>query len=173
MFRRRQSKTEKSDSARQINRRDLLQGKIWKLLRPPGGFAPLVRYLHGTDGSPADDQASANPGQQSIQGIVVEPVAPTKLSPADQAPPIPVFRPPGAITEHLFLAGCTRCNDCADACPHEAIRKAPPRLGAIAGTPTIQADTAACLMCEDYPCIAACEPGVLVDSIPKVIGTAS
>ena len=33
-------------------------------------------------------------------------------------------------------------------------------------------DQQPCLMCEDFPCITACEPGVLTHRIPKVMGTA-
>ncbi|QDT67481.1 quinol dehydrogenase periplasmic component [Planctomycetes bacterium MalM25] len=92
-----------------------------------------------------------------------------------RSPPrtIPVFRPPGAIEEAEFLAGCTRCGDCITACPYDAIHNAPERLGErVAATPIIEADTQACLMCEDFPCIASCEPGVLTDRIPPVMGTA-
>lgn len=85
---------------------------------------------------------------------------------------IPVLRPPGAIDEESFLAGCTRCQDCGKACPHDAIRLAPERLREAAGTPIIDADRAACLMCADFPCIAACEPGVLTHDVAKMMGTA-
>ncbi|TWU37391.1 4Fe-4S dicluster domain-containing protein [Novipirellula artificiosorum] len=108
-----------------------------------------------------------------LHGISVEPVAATDAAlPKSRQRTIPVFRPPGAIAEETFLAGCTRCSDCIDACPHDAIRKAPDRLAAIAGTPVLEADTAACMMCDDFPCIAACKPGVLTQSIPAVMGTA-
>ncbi|MCA9139849.1 MAG: 4Fe-4S dicluster domain-containing protein [Planctomycetales bacterium] len=127
--------------------------------------------------SPAQPQRESVPHgrsdqQQSISGISIQPVS---VSPLPAKPPVksfPVFRPPGAVSEDQFLAGCTRCNDCADVCPHDAITKAPPRLGVIAGTPVINADTNACWMCDDFPCISACKPGVLVHSLPKIIGTA-
>lgn len=76
-------------------------------------------------------------------------------------PPIPILRPPGAVAEPAFLAGCTRCNDCATACPHQAITPAPPRLRGAAGTPMIDPHANPCLMCTDTPCITACEPRVL------------
>ncbi|MCA9264659.1 MAG: 4Fe-4S binding protein, partial [Planctomycetales bacterium] len=81
-------------------------------------------------------------------------------------------RPPGAIDEHSFLAGCTRCELCMEACPHQAIVHAPERLRAAAGTPMIDVDRQPCLMCADFPCIAACEPGVLTHQVPKMMGTA-
>lgn len=83
---------------------------------------------------------------------------------ATPAPPraaFPLLRPPGAIGESAFLAGCTRCGDCIRACPHQAIRLAPERLRSAAGTPIIDPAEQPCLMCPDTPCITACTPGVL------------
>lgn len=74
---------------------------------------------------------------------------------------IPVHRPPGAVDEASFLAGCTRCGDCLTACPHQAITLAPERLRAAAGTPMIAPAEAACQACPDTPCITACVPAVL------------
>lgn len=85
---------------------------------------------------------------------------------------IPLLRPPGAIEEHAFLAGCTRCGDCATACPHDAIHPAPPRFREAAGTPTFDPIGSPCLMCESMPCIAACEPGVLSHAAGVRMGTA-
>lgn len=159
-----------------INRRDLLQGKFWKLIRPSRPTSLVMRYprVPKVDSNDAtSNDATSNEAHPRVNhGISIEPVAPTDVGAPAPARLIPVFRPPGAIEESQFLAGCTRCNDCAEACPYDAIRRAPERLVAIAGTPTIEADTSACMMCQEFPCIAACEPGVLVSSIPKVMGTA-
>jgi ferredoxin-type protein NapG len=76
------------------------------------------------------------------------------------------------VAEEDFLAGCTRCGDCIQACPYQAIVKADMRLANVAGTPIIVADHMACQMCEDFPCIASCQPRVLRDSIPVMMGTA-
>lgn len=73
----------------------------------------------------------------------------------------PLLRPPGAVAEGAFLAGCTRCGDCVRACPHQAIILAPGRLRAAAGTPMIDPAQQPCLMCLDTPCITACAPQVL------------
>lgn len=156
----------------QINRRDLLRGKLWKLVGDPIRAPRVMRYpktLADIDPSP-----SPRPSEpvRSIGGISIDPVGATAFSATTRARDLPLFRPPGAVEESQFMAGCTRCGDCVTACPHDAIKNAPSRFGGAVGTPVIEADTAACVMCEDYPCITSCKPGVLVDSIPIRIGTA-
>ncbi len=147
------------------SRRDLIQGRFWRLIESDR-FAPLVTRLPNFQ---KPEPATKPP--RSIGGINIDPVPPTDLGNRPVSPIVPVHRPPGAIDEFQFLAGCTRCGDCITACPYDAVIKAPDRLGNLAGTPIIEADTSACMMCEDFPCIASCEPGVLVDSIPPIMGT--
>lgn len=86
--------------------------------------------------------------------------------------PFPVLRPPGAVEESAFLDGCTKCEACILACPHDAIIKAPARFRRAAETPMIDPLRQPCWMCEGYPCIDACEPGVLRHDVPKQMGTA-
>lgn len=85
---------------------------------------------------------------------------------------LPIHRPPGAVDEVSFLSGCTRCNECITACPVGAIVHAPARFREAAGTPMIDLHTAACVMCEDAPCIVACKPGVLNVNQPRNMGVA-
>lgn len=175
----------------QLTRRDLLQGKLWKLLgtrssagesiqsnRPPRSL--VMRYptsrqeVLGDDQRPDEAPPVSSP-ERSIHGISLSPVGPAEThayQPPSRAAAIPVFRPPGAIEESQFLAGCTRCNACAAACPHQAIVQAPNRLRGLQGTPILDPDSQPCLMCEDTPCISACEPGVLSNAAPKIMGTA-
>lgn len=96
---------------------------------------------------------------------------PAKASPKSEKL-LAILRPPGAVDERSFLAGCTKCNECATACPVGAIFSAPPRFGSAAGTPMIDPMQAPCVMCEDTPCIAACEPNVLQAELGLQMGTA-
>ncbi len=83
-----------------------------------------------------------------------------------------VHRPPHAVPESEFLAGCTRCADCIEACPPHAIFNAPDDFGLIAGSPIIDAEEQPCIMCEDVPCVHACEAGVLRLDAPLQMGLA-
>lgn len=141
-------------------------GRFWEVAQPDG-HQLVTRY------PTPDKDDHPTPTPRSLGGISIEPVATTALGTKPSARTIPVFRPPGAIEEAQFLVGCMRCGDCITACPYDAIHLAPERLGeSVAGTPIIEADTQACLMCEDFPCIASCEPGVLTNRVPPVMGTA-
>jgi ferredoxin-type protein NapG len=71
-------------------------------------------------------------------------------------------RPPGAISEVAFLAACTRCGACSDACPPKAIRVAPSSEGFAAGTPHLEVELQPCVACADMPCATSCPTGALV-----------
>lgn len=76
-------------------------------------------------------------------------------------------RPPGAVPEALFLAGCTQCMQCVEACPHNAIHTLKDSVGLGAGTPVMVPEARACHMCDGFPCAAACPEKVLeVPSAP-------
>lgn len=74
----------------------------------------------------------------------------------DRVARVRYVRPPGALPEPAFLAACTRCGACADVCPVHAIQKLPTSHGLAAGTPVLELDTTACIMCETMPCAQAC-----------------
>ena len=92
--------------------------------------------------------------------------------PSRSRPIIPILRPPGAIDEPAFLAECTRCDACLEACPHDAIIHAPVRMRNAARTPMIDPIRQPCWLCDDRPCINACEPGVLRHDLETLMGTA-
>jgi len=76
---------------------------------------------------------------------------------------VPVLRPPGAITEKAFLQACSRCDECINACPKDAIQRAPKKMGfLIHNTPYIDPMRNPCVMCTDLPCIPACPDGALL-----------
>ncbi len=124
----------------QVSRRELLSGKH---LREglAGLFAPM-RAMEQVVDATAEVERRAQAS-------------------APVPPPPPIIRPPGAVAEADFLAGCTRCGECISACPHRAILNAPQRYRAAAGTPMIDVFGQPCLMCADTPCISACTPNVL------------
>ncbi|HVP12588.1 MAG TPA: 4Fe-4S dicluster domain-containing protein [Phycisphaerae bacterium] len=71
-------------------------------------------------------------------------------------------RPPGAIPEKEFLETCYRCGTCADACPANAIvmmRDEPDDDGG--GTPNIDPNRQACVICEELICMRGCPSGAL------------
>ncbi len=121
----------------------------------------LATVLRSVSAPPAANEQALLSRRALFTGAFLRqpPTAPAARSRARQV--IPVLRPPGAVAEADFLAGCTRCGDCIRACPHQAIRLAPERLRSAAGTPFIDPIEQPCLMCADTPCITACTPAVL------------
>jgi ferredoxin-type protein NapG len=72
------------------------------------------------------------------------------------------IRPPYALNELEFLLLCTRCGKCTEACPHEVVFPLPSKYGPqVAGTPALDLLQKGCHLCEDWPCVHACEPGAL------------
>ncbi len=72
-----------------------------------------------------------------------------------------LLRPPGAIPEEAFLASCLRCGDCAEACPADAISLFLPGNTQSAGTPYIDANQSACVVCDGLQCTHVCRSGAL------------
>jgi len=137
-----------------LSRRDLLRGR-----------------LRGHPVQPGADGGAANAAATNAR---MEPVGPAAAPPGrvGRKFALPIHRPPGAVDELSFLAGCTRCNECIGACPVGAIVQAPSRFREAGGTPMIDAFASACVMCEDTPCITACKPGVLTRDQPMKMGVA-
>ncbi len=71
------------------------------------------------------------------------------------------LRPPGAVEESRFLETCQHCAACVNVCPAVAISLLDQTHGAAAGTPVIDADLAACVVCEGLKCTHACPSGAL------------
>jgi len=77
------------------------------------------------------------------------------------------LRPPGALPEVAFLAACTRCSECVEACPPHAIVKVSADGGLAAGTPYIDAPRQPCVACPDMPCAAVCPTEAL--TLPEAL----
>ncbi|VAX12016.1 hypothetical protein MNBD_GAMMA24-776 [hydrothermal vent metagenome] len=72
------------------------------------------------------------------------------------------IRPPFALDELDFLLACTRCKACTEACRYHVIFPLPARRGAqVVGTPVMNLLNQACHLCQDWPCVQACEAGAL------------
>jgi len=68
------------------------------------------------------------------------------------------IRPPFALAELDFLIKCTRCTACIEACPQDIIFPLSARLGVeVVSTPALDLSAGACLLCEGWPCVSACE----------------
>ena len=81
---------------------------------------------------------------------------------AERVAPRRHFRPPGALPEPAFLAACTRCGYCLEACPVDAVVAAPPSAGLAAATPVIFPETEPCIACDGMFCAQVCPTGALV-----------
>lgn len=71
-------------------------------------------------------------------------------------------RPPFSMDEVDFLNTCSRCMDCIDACPHQALFPLGVKSGLLrAGTPALDLCKRGCHLCQDWPCVMACKTGAL------------
>lgn len=66
---------------------------------------------------------------------------------------VPGKRPPWAVEEPLFIASCTRCDKCVQACPQQVLK-----IGS-GGFPEITFAESGCTLCGE--CAAVCRPQVL------------
>lgn len=69
------------------------------------------------------------------------------------------LRPPGAVSEEIFLGKCIRCGRCVEVCPYRSIMQLDIKNGAHAGTPLILAETVPCYLC--MKCVEVCPTGTL------------
>lgn len=80
-----------------------------------------------------------------------------------KTPPLeqPYLRPPGVIEESRFLDTCYHCGACVEACPADAIQLRTFDGDPGHGTPGIDPDLAACILCDGFVCTHACPSGGL------------
>ncbi len=82
--------------------------------------------------------------------------------------PAVALRPPGARDEPDFLGACVRCGLCVRDCPYPTLALAKFGENVPVGTPFFVARRAACEMCEDIPCVAACPTGALAPELRNI-----
>lgn len=71
-------------------------------------------------------------------------------------------RPPFAVPELEFMLACTRCGDCIEACPPKVLFPLAASYGAdVASTAALDVLGGGCHLCEDWPCVTACEADAL------------
>src|SRR2546425_10283232 len=80
---------------------------------------------------------------------------------AEKMAPRRHFRPPGALPEPAFLAACTRCGYCMDACPVHAVVPAPPSAGLAASSPILEPSVEPCVGCGGMFWARVCPTGGL------------
>lgn len=73
-----------------------------------------------------------------------------------------VLRPPGAIPEADFSDTCRRCGACIEICPANAIFALSEGAESIKGTPVIDPDRGACVVCDGLQCTHVCPSGALL-----------
>ncbi|VAW76290.1 hypothetical protein MNBD_GAMMA12-1231 [hydrothermal vent metagenome] len=72
------------------------------------------------------------------------------------------YRPPFAVDEFEFIVSCLRCDACINACEVDVLFALTAGHGTmVAGTPVMDLTHNACLLCDNWPCVLACESGVL------------
>jgi ferredoxin len=81
--------------------------------------------------------------------------------------PLPLLRPPGAAPKEEFLDLCCGIGACAEVCPADAIQLRPREGDPDRLAPIIVPDEAACIVCEDLACMAACPSGTAAISMVK------
>ncbi|MBT3352671.1 MAG: 4Fe-4S dicluster domain-containing protein [Nitrospinaceae bacterium] len=84
----------------------------------------------------------------------------------EQTSAVPYLRPPGAALENEFLELCCGVGSCAEVCPANAIKLVPRKDDPGRYTPIIEPSEAACVLCDELACMAACQSGALTQ-IPR------
>lgn len=115
----------------------------------------------------ADDPNMPSCGRRSVFRLglhrLIEPLAAYVTERLDVRLPVvrSVLRPPGALEEAAFLKICYRCANCVDVCPAKAIRTVSGSETDCTGTPYIDPDLSACVVCDELACMKACPSGAL------------
>ncbi len=85
-----------------------------------------------------------------------------------RALPATAIRPPGALSEDLFLGACVRCGLCVRDCPYHTLKLAELGEQVAVGTPYFEARAIPCEMCVDIPCVKACPTDALDHALTDI-----
>lgn len=99
---------------------------------------------------------------RSAAARMISPVADYLEKRFDLSPLRVQLRPPGALEESHLIDTCYRCGNCVEACPADAIFALDAAAGEAVGTPMIDPDRAACVVCEGLKCTTTCPSGALL-----------
>lgn len=111
--------------------------------------------------SPGDRRDFFRSLARKLVGPLVESVAGVP-SPAPRHATSMLLQPPGAVPEPSFSELCQRCGKCVQTCPVQAIRPWRTQDPRRNGTPVIDADVAACVVCAGVLCTQVCPSGALL-----------
>ena len=146
------------DDDRPIDRRRFFRAGLRELLKPITKAAEPLEQVIRQIGA-MDDEAAAAAAHARAKQLAVPPSA--ALPPAPVNPFAAVLRPPGALREPQFKDACSKCAVCVRVCPADCIVIDPAGLRGN-GLPFIDADAAACVLCDGTPCMTECPTGALV-----------
>ena len=125
-----------------------------------GFFAKLIGAARELDAELSGEPATLEADPSDTPRFVPPPVVP---EPTREIRGRSARRPPGALPEVEFIATCTRCMACIEACPESTL--ALDR----GGLPIAEPWRSACALCPTTPCIAACEPRALTPTAAHAI----
>ncbi len=121
----------------------------------------LARFLAATFGFAAVIAS----GQFLLDRKSTRSLYPARRLPYSEWKAAGVIRPPGAVEEEEFLAGCIRCYRCQDVCDTGAIHFYTEADGKYFHTPYVDPAKAACDLC--MKCTQVCPTAVLEPMKPK------
>ena len=85
-----------------------------------------------------------------------------KSNKKNNIPDTNILRPPGAVSENIFVSECIKCGLCVQICPIQAIKLADIDSGLDYGTPYIDIREQACdFSCDSLQCVETCPTAVL------------
>ncbi len=144
-----ESNTPLSDDSERLARRAFFREGFRNLLKPVADLVgKRLDHLHETL-------------EASRRAAMIEPSSPFGRGSSSEPEASRLIRPPGALEEELFIGRCAHSGECVAACPVEAIRLLQSEDARLHGTPFIDPQVQACVVCDELACMQACPSGAL------------